>query len=333
MGNRPICKRITLATIIIVMGLLLGIFTTSEYVHARGVKYLEQGNQISRHQAVMEGQAGNPWQYRVLAPYLINVVFKIFERLHVPHHIAVSFIFFRVIQDTLILLLCYAYYRRLGLSLSCALIGMALMAWGMSYSHFDSDLSFNTFFDVIFYLLAGLCILQRRFFWIVPITVLAAFNRETSGLIPFLLLSVLMFALPKGSSGKAMPIFFAALVAYIVIFAGLRLIIGSRELIIPGHYPGFDLLKYNLFRAITWRQLIATLSIIPIVAIIGYHKWPLQLRVFFWVIVPAWFTIHAFGSVMAETRLFLVPQAMVFIPGALFVLAQGSEFCNDLQRN
>ena len=54
---------------------------------------------------------------------------------------------------------------------------------------------------------------------------------------------------------------------------------------------------------------------------IGYRKWPLELRAFFWVIVPVWFLVHAFGSVMAETRLLLVPQAMVFIPGALLCLA------------
>ncbi|MFQ3639155.1 MAG: hypothetical protein SNJ62_03990, partial [Chloracidobacterium sp.] len=246
MGNNSSCKTITLTTIIIIMGLLLGIFTTSEYVRARGIDYLEQGNQIKRHYAVMEGNAGNPWQYRVLAPFLINVVLAVFKYLHIPHYIAASFIFFRVIQDTFILLLSYAYYRKLGLSLPYSLIGMTLLAWGMSYSHYDSDLQFSTFFDIIFYLLAGLCILQGSFAWIVPITLLAALNRETSGLIPFLLLSVSMFALPKGSWHKVIPLFVTSLMTYIAIFIGLRLIYGSQELIIPyGHHPGLDLLQYN----------------------------------------------------------------------------------------
>jgi hypothetical protein len=259
----------------------------------------------------------------VLTPYLIGIVLKLFAHLHVPHHIAVSFIFFRIIQDTLILLLSYAYYRKFGLSFSYALIGMAILAWSISYSHYDSDLQFSTFFDISFYLLAGLYILQGRFVWLVPITLFAALNRETSGLIPFLLLSTSMFALPKGSLGKVMPVFVAALATYATIFFGLRLIYGHRDLFIPyGHYPGFDLLQYNLSRAATWQRLIATLSIIPLIAIIGYQKWPRQLRVFFWVIVPIWFTVHALGAVMAETRIFLVPQALVFIPGALLSLAQ-----------
>jgi len=323
MGKNATCKRIALATTIIVIALLCGLFTTYEYVRARGVKYLEHGNQITRHQAVIQGEAGNPWQYRVLAPYLINVVLGIFEQLHIPHHIAASFIFFRVIQDTVIMLLSYAYYRRLGLSPLYSLVGIAILAWGMSYSHYDSDLQFNTFFDISFYLVAGLCILQGRFVWIVPITLLAALNRETSGLIPFLLLSISIFAMPKGSLRKVIPIFVTAFGTYVIIFTTLRFFYGSQELLIPyGHYPGLDLLQYNLFRIVTWHQLIATLSIIPIIAIIGYHKWPLQLRVFFWTIVPIWFIIHLFGAVMAETRLFLVPQAMIFIPGALYTLAQ-----------
>jgi hypothetical protein len=87
-----------------------------------------------------------------------------------------------------------------------------------------------------------------------------------------------------------------------------------------GHSMGLDLLQYNLFRGITWAQLFATLSILPVLALLGYQKWPPALAVFFWVIVPVWFLIHPFTSVMAETRVFLVPQALVFIPGALFLL-------------
>jgi len=207
---------------------------------------------------------------------------------------------------------------------------MALLAWGISNSYYDSDLAFNTFFDIIFYLLAGLCILKGKYIWIVPITLLAALNRETSGLIPFLLL-ISVFMLQKGSLRKVMPVFIIAIAMYVAIFVGLRFIYGKQELFIPyGQHPGLELLVYNLFRTVTWRQLIGTLSIIPIIAIIGYKKWPLQLRIFFWAIVPIWFVVHAFSAVMAESRLFLVPQAMVFIPGALYCLTQSAHPAADL---
>ena len=326
MKNKALVKTITVTTLIIVMGLLLGLFTTSEYLRARGASIysLERGPQFKRHQAILEGRAGNPWQYRVLAPYLLDEIIKIFTNLHINHAVSIAFVFLRVLQDTTILLLAYAYYRELGLSLPYALIGMALLAWGISNSYFDSDLAFNTFFDIIFYLLAGLCILKGKYIWIVPITLLAALNRETSGLIPFLLL-VSVFMLHKGSLRKVIPVFIVAFAVYVAIFVGLRLFYGKQELVVQYDlYPGLKLFAYNLFRSETWRQLIGTLSIIPIVALIGYKKWPLQLRIFFWAIVPIWFLVHAFTAIMAETRLFLVPQAMVFIPGALYCLTQSA---------
>jgi hypothetical protein len=311
-------------TIIVLTALPLAAFATSEYVRARGISYLEQG-QAARHQAVLDLRAGDPWQYRVLAPYMIDDLIGFLDRLGIPHHVAVSFILFRVVQDALILLLAAGYYRQLGLSLPNALLGMILLAWGMSYSHYDSDLQFNTFFDIIFYLLAGWCVLQGRFAWIVPIAMLAALNRETSGLIPFLPLAVTAHPLRDRSARKLMPVCAAALLGYAGISVALRLLYVGQEYHGPyGHVPGLDLLWYNLSRTITWQQLVATLSVIPLMALLGWQRWPRPLKGFFLAIVPVWVVVHAFAAVMAESRLFLVPQAMVFIPGALF-LAQRTE--------
>jgi hypothetical protein len=250
-------------------------------------------------------------------------VIRLAGDLEIPYHVAISFIFFRVIQDASIFVIAFAYYKHLGLSAPHALIGMILLAWGMSYSHYDSDLQFSTFFDVTFYLLAGLCILLERYIWLVPITILAALNRETSGFIPFMYLFSSIF-MKKEAWSKTMPVFGAILLAYVTIYAALRFAYGEQELIIPyDHHPGIELLKFNLFRLVTWEQLFATLSFIPILAMVGYRKWSPHLRVFFWVIVPLWFVVHAFGAVMAEARLFLVPQALIFIPGALFFVQRG----------
>src|SRR5690348_11826300 len=61
--------------------------------------YLEQGLQIQRHSAVLEGTAGNPWQYRVLADYLVEATIRLFRNLDVPHPLASAFISFRFIQN------------------------------------------------------------------------------------------------------------------------------------------------------------------------------------------------------------------------------------------
>lgn len=320
MRNRIFSSFPTLAYLIFLCALALGLFTTLQYVSMRGLDYLEQ-DQLARHQAVLAGNAGDPWQYRIFSAYLVQGALDVSQSLAIPHPVATAFIACRVSLDTLILLLAYAYYRRLGLTLPAALLGMALLAWGMSYSHFDSDLQFSTFFDILFYLLAGLLILQQRFLWIIPLTALAALNRETSGLIPFLLLVVALFALPRPSRRRTLLIFAAAFGLYLAIFTGLRLAYGAQTPILPyGHTAGLDLLGYNLLRPVTWSRLVATFSIIPLVALIGWSRWSQPLRLFFWALVPVWLGVHALAAVLAETRLLLVPQALVFIPAALLAL-------------
>jgi hypothetical protein len=317
-------RRVALTALIVVLALLLGGFTTTRFVKGIGRAYIEPGGeQIKRYHAVMEGHAGSPWQYRVLAPYLLTFALRALETLGVPANLTRAFVIFRTIQDSLILLLSYAYSRKLGLSVPASLLGMTVLAWGMSYSHYDSDLQFSTFFDVSFYLLAGLSILHGAFGWLVPIAALAALNRETSALIPFLLVAAIAFTRPPGSVRKAMPLFLVVLATYVVIFVGLRVLHESQPLLVAyGHPAGLPLLRFNVLRSVTWEQLLAVLGIVPVVAIMGYATWPRPVQAFFWVIVPIWFLVHAVASHMAETRAFLVPQAMVFIPGALSYLTR-----------
>ena len=287
--------------------------------------YLEQGLQIQRHNAVLQGSAPNPWQYRVLADYLVEGVIRLFQNLDIAHPIASAFIAFRFVQNALIFWLAYLYYRKLNIPPAYALTGMAILAWGMTYANYDSDLQFNTYFDIIFYLLAGLLILAKRPIWLIPLMIFAALNRETSGLIPFL---ALVLILPWSADAKNRKIILpaaASLVIFAAIFAGLRLAYPNQPLSVPhGQHMGLELLRYNLFRAITWTQLFATVSIVPALALLAYKKWPAPLQIFFWVLIPVWMLIHPFTSVMAETRVFLVPQVLILIPGALFLLSDSS---------
>jgi len=284
--------------------------------------YLEQGLQIQRHTAVLDGTAGNPWQYRILADVLVEGTLHLFQNLDIPHPIASAFVSFRFVQNLLIFLLAYLYYKKLGLSSAYALIGLSLLAWGMTYAYYDSDLQFNTYFDMIFYLLAGLIIVLNKPLWMIPLMIFAALNRETSGLIPFMSLVLILPRSTESPRRKTIVIIAAvSLAIFAAIFVGLRFVFPNQTMSVPrGHVMGLDLLQYNLFRAITWVQLFATLSIIPALALLAYRNWHPALKIFFWVIVPVWLLIHPFTSVMAETRVFLVPQVLIFIPGALFLL-------------
>jgi hypothetical protein len=78
-------------------------------------------------------------------------------------------------------------------------------------------------------------------------------------------------------------------------------------------------LLYNLTRTFTWEQLFHTLGFAPLLGLAFFFVWPSLWQRFFLVLVPLWFGIHAFLSVMGETRLFFVPQAIIFIPTVLFV--------------
>lgn len=318
-------KRAVFVTVAAV-SILFSLVTVYWQARTLGLPYLEEWLQIERHNAVLQGTAGNPWQYRVLAEYVAEGFIQIFKGLNFPHAVAVAFIVFRLLQNLLIFFTAFYYNRRLGLSTAQSLMGLCILTWSMTNALYNSDLSFNTYFDILFFLLAGLAILYEKPLWIIPLSVLAAFNRETSVLIPLMLLAAQFRAAPGKTKNLSIATAIFSLVLYLAIFLGLRSYFGPQQLILAnnGLAPGFGLLVYNFIRPITWETLILTLGILPFLAVFSYSRWPRGLKVFFWVVVPVWFLIHPFMSIMAESRLFLVPQALVFIPGALILISTGS---------
>jgi hypothetical protein len=310
---------------VVAASLCFGLFTTYEHVIARGMAYFAEGaDQYRNYVAMFDGTAGNPIQYRVLAAWLEALLVHLTAALSVPSHYAVSFIALRIAEDTAVFLLAFAYYRKLGLSVASCFIGQSLLAWGMSYGHHNTDLRFDSYLDVAFYLAAGWCLLSGRELWVLPLMVLAALNRETSGMIPVLLLAHFA-ARHRAAEGRLRLeprewlAVAAAFAIYVAVFVALRLWFPPQRTILPEDTPlGLPLLAYNLTRRLTWVQLFAVLGIVPFAAWAGRKRWPDELRVFAWALVPVWFAVHVFVSVVAESRLFLVPQALVFVPGALF---------------
>lgn len=313
-------------SVVLCCAILFSLLTVFVQVSALGLPYLEK-NQIARHRAVLKGTSWNPWQYRVLSEYLVEGVILLLTDLRFPRPVAGAFIMFRFFQNMLIFVLAAYYYKKLGLNTYVTLIGLSLLAWGMTHSLYDSDLQFNTYSDVIFFLSAGLVILYRKYVWVIAITGLAALNRETSGLIPVMLFADRMYLEPRNNESKKYVLVAAvALVLYVIVFFGLRYTYGNRPLFTSyGNRPGLGLLKYNVGRYVTWVQIFATMGILPAMAIFSIRRWPQPLKVFFLAIVPIWFILHLFAGVLAETRLLLVPHTMIFVPGALFGMQIGAE--------
>jgi hypothetical protein len=305
--------------------ILLGIATTYAQVDDVTFRFIRI-QQEKVHQEMLAGVAGNPWQYRILADWMIDPLINLLVARDVLNPKPSAFIVFRFLQCLLIFLAAGVYYRKLGLSLVANLLGLSMLAWGMSHSLYNSDLSFNVFFDIAFYLIAAVLIMDGRFLWIPLLMIPASLNRETSLLIPFMLLSSAYFGDKNAKSLRPVLIFTAAsLIIFLLVFVGLRNFYGEQTfLTADGYYPGIGLLILNLSRIVTWEQLLLTLGIVPVLAIFSYPAWHRTLKIFFWAVVPVWLVVHFFAALVAETRLLLVPQALIFIPGALFGLVESA---------
>ena len=81
------------------------------------------------------------------------------------------------------------------------------------------------------------------------------------------------------------------------------------------------MLRYNLGSDAAWGHVAGTLGIVPVLALISYRVWHPMLRPLFWSVVPLWFVIHLFCAPLDQSRVLLLPQVLVFIPGMLCGLA------------
>jgi hypothetical protein len=283
-----------------------------------------ESNQLAGHRARLDGVEGDPWRYRLLSAWGADVAIDGMDAVGVERPVLYGFLGFRVLQNLAIFLLAWALYRRLGLDGRLRAAGLVLVAWGMTQSLEDAGLAFDTYSEVALYLAAGVLILERRYAWVVPLAGLAALNRETSGLIPVMLLATAVLAGPRTRTGRRGALLsLAALAAYGAAYGAVRLAVGPADLILPyGHHPGTDLLEYNLERGDTWPNLLRLFTVTPLLALVAVRRWPAELKAIALAVVPVWTIVHLLAAVVAEVRLFLVPYALVVVPGALLLFSR-----------
>lgn len=302
---------------------LLSLLAVFNQVKALGLSWQET-HYTARLEAVLHGDAGSPWQYRLLSDAVTVAVYRCLEAVGVPRPVGVAFVGIRIVQNIVLLLLALYLYRLLGIGYYLGLLGAMALAWAMTQTNYNSDLSINLYSENILYLLAAIAVLRGRALWLPCITLVAALNRETSGLIPCLALAALA-PLPTGvlvPRAKVFQSLTAGLAIYGVVFVLLRLVLGARgwELHPDGAVQGWSLFVYNLGFLRSWVHLGATFGILPLLAFAGWRDWPRALQIWCVVLVPVWFVVHFFYGAVAETRLFLVPLVLVFTPGALFAV-------------
>ena len=302
---------------LLVVAALLSAVTVYIQFKALGYPYLET-RQLERHEAVLNGTAGDPWQYRVLSEWAVEVVLDVCRTIGITF--SNGFLIVRFLQNVLIFVLAFAWMRALAIPARAAYLGLALIAWAMTQALFDSDLQFNTYSDIIFYLAAALLIVRRRWGWLIPLVALGALNRETIGLVPVMLVAgaVAVYGLRAPETKRAALYAGAAFAAYALVTVVLRAAVGPGEIVLAyGQHPGSELFSYNVERPVSWTNLFVTLNVLPFLALWWIRDWPRWLLGFGAAVVPVWFAVHFVSAVVAETRLFLVPLALVFVPGVL----------------
>lgn len=324
-----------------------------------------------RHIALLEGRSEyyNPWQYRMLAPMMIegmmwvynHTVDKVYpiEEKFVYRHDATSeptpetkeflqllqtkgalkytivMVLFRYLLNMAVFGLAFCLWRYFVKSNWLILLGLMFASLAMGNAVIASDLTFNTYLDNVFYLLAACIIVYRKDpRWLIPITVLGALNRETSMMIPFLYfvsrmdfsafrlrpfrLSAIRFPRPGVWALTA-----GLYVLFFAVFFSLRQYYGYRPPQVWKVPAGLQMVKLNLMSSVAVKayfEMLGVFSVIPFLILYRFRAFPLLLRVWFLAIVPAWFAVHIYTVVTYQTRLFLVPTLVVLLPMILWLV-------------
>lgn len=243
------------------------------------------------------------------------------------------FVSFRFALNVLLILLCYRYFRMFVKSRILIAFGLMIATLFMGNGVVDADLTFNTYVDIILYIAAGIVIVKGLSpWWIVCLTALGSLNRETSLFIP-----VLYFfsrftwdqwpSVQKVFLGNIPVIRLTAfsVVLFFLIFVSIRLYYGFEPVQTWRVSAGWPMLKLNLFSSVslkTYMELFGVFGFLPIWVALIYKQMNRHLKLFFLVLVPAWFLIHFFTAIAYQSRLFLVPVLLVLLPAALENLEQ-----------
>lgn len=322
--------------ILFLSSISLSIYGVYQQVFGHGSLSLEKN--VDVHNEAFSGKPVyyNPWKYRQLSEWALQGFISSFDRLPVKFvsndelktkgillekHL--PYIVFRVVQNFIILWLIFIYFRKLKIhNFFTILLAWFLFSYVAGNSNFNSYLSFNTYTDIIFYLLAIISILSKKIIWIPVITIFAALNRETSGLIPLILLVFsLDFKNLKASNHLGIFLSILSLAIWGFIFYGLRDYYGWAPYYeVHGNETVLDYLQFNFTNFYTYPQLLAGFGLLPFITLLFYNHWPSSLKKLFWTIVPVWVTIHFSHAIAREIRLFLVPLVVVFIPAFILLI-------------
>jgi hypothetical protein len=360
--------------------LIVCFFFLSSYPIYKNYINGEAINTYEIYRGIIEGHSEyyNPWQYRILCPFLIEGAAYVYDHtvgrvlpvermVHFNFHetstitpetarfirqvkdpqilkYILIFLVFRFLEDFVILLLSFYLLSFFIRNRWLVFLGLIMISWSMGNGVSASALTFNTYMDDIFYLLVGCIILyQKNPWWILPISVLGAANRETSLMIPYLLfISGMQISFPllkgrnlkiKWPSRKIFLITALSFTGFAIVFVSLRLYYGYPPQTMWKVPAGLPMLKLNLFSAVAVKgyfEMFGAFSVLPLLCLYKFSRCSNILKIWFIGMVPIWFFVHFYSVVVYESRLFFVPTFLIFMPMVLEIIEKGGGWGNKV---
>jgi hypothetical protein len=247
----------------------------------------------------------------------------------------IVFVLFRFLENLAIFFLAYLLWSYFIKNDWLIFFGLLFLTLAMGNSVAVADLTFNTYIDNILYLLAA-CLIVYHWnpLWLLPIILLGALNRETSIMIPFLyFVSQMDFRNISRKGIRLSDIRFPPLKVWILtlaqymlfftLFFWIRHYFGYRpqqEWKVPA---GLPMLRLNLLSTIglkSYFEMIGTFAVIPFIILFTFRRYPYLLKLWFIAVVPVWFFVHLLTVVTYQTRLFLVPLILIFLPMMMWLI-------------
>jgi hypothetical protein len=274
----------------------------------------------------LANQAGDPTQYRVLSEWMIMGVSAV---THSPPRDFLPYLVVRFGQAVALLTLAFVYFGQLGARFRTRLLGLALLTGIISLTLGplgQGGVSLDRFMDAIMYLAGGVLVLAGLEVWIPALMVLAILNRETSGLIPMLVVAnhgLSMFRCDTSERRRAVIVALAGWAVWAVIYVALKQYFGPQVWF--EHVPfGWAMFVHSL-KLGGPSQFYAMVVLLPVLAVVALRVAPPFLRRLFWLVVPIWLVIHFGHARFYEGMLYLAPIALILVPLALIGLDRASQ--------
>lgn len=310
---------------VIVCVALLSLLTVFVQVKHLGLSWHETEYRVELGQ-IAAGNARAPEVHRPLSAWLASVVIWLFETAGIPRSAGLALIAIRLGQSFVLFLLILAVYRRLGIPPYLGLLGLSVVAWGMTQSHDASGLAIDVYTEMILYLIGAWALVSRHSWCIVLLSAIAALNRETSILIPVLLAFP---PAPERDENTDVPIrgsrplskFYAAITVWFLLRCAVYLIAGPGiESVDHSRLPLSEMVGSCLLSPGFWAAAAGVFGIVPIIALLGWRAWPPVLRNWFWLIGPVWLVVFLFLDPANVHHVWMLPQVLVLVPGLLLFI-------------